>query len=296
MASLMNWDDVRFALAVVRAGSLLRAARSMQVEHTTVGRRIEALEHALGLKLFTRSRLGYELTREGEQLLPSLLDVERSAFAVARNALAEDQSLHGTVRITSPETFGACYVAPTLSALSPEHPHLTLELVTGGDVLDLARREADLALRFFRSKHADLVVRKLGILRHGLYASQSYLRARPFRNRDFRKHTLLASRREPGAIEAEWLHDVTQGQSPALITNMTVALLEASRMGAGIAVLPRYLGDRDPQLVHLPMPNEPEETLWLTVHRDVKSNRRVRTVIEFLAQRIASDAKLLLGR
>jgi DNA-binding transcriptional LysR family regulator len=105
----------------------------------------------------------------------------------------------------------------------------------------------------------------------------------------------LTAASDPGAVEAAWVEKLTKGAIPAFVTNLTVGLLEVSRAGTGIAVLPRYLGDGDTSLVRLPMPDEPRETIWITVHRDLTATRRVRVILDFLAQRIRADRDLLLG-
>jgi DNA-binding transcriptional LysR family regulator len=292
----MNWDDLRFVLALSRAGSLARAAKALKVDHTTVGRRIEAAEADLGVKLFTRTPTGYVPTAEAERLLPDIELVEASVLAIQRGAQAQHDSIEGVVRVTSGETFGACYLAPRLAAFGREHPGLTIELVTGGEVLDLGRREADIAVRFFRSQHESLVVRRVADLAHGLYASGSYLAQHPLRDAsELKDHPLLTTTPGPNVVEAAWLDRLTGGARPAFVCTLTTGLLEAARAGAGIAVLPRYLGDREPTLKHVPMPDEPREPVWLTVHRDVRYARRVRVVLDFLGACFERDQRLLLG-
>ena len=292
----MNWDDLRFVLALSRAGSLLQASKVLEVDHTTVARRIESIEAALGVRLFTRTTTGYVATSEAEGLLPEISQVEEAVLAVERGARAQDASVRGTVRVTSGETFGICYLAPRLAILGREHPGLTVELITGGEVLDLARRDADVAVRFFRSHHENLVVRRAGELAHGLYASKKYLTRRPLESEDdLRNHPILTSSPGPRVVEAAWVARLTQGARPAFVTNMTLALVEAARAGAGIAVLPRYLGDPDPALRRIPIENEPTEAIWVTVHRDLKHTRRVRVVLDFLNQCLKADQRLLLG-
>lgn len=157
----MNWDDLRFVLALPRAGSLARAAKLLGVDHTTVGRRIEASERAFGVRLFTRTSSGYVPTAEAEDLLTKIREVEEAVLSLERRAVAQHESIEGTVRVTSPETFGVRYLAPRLAAFGREHPGLTIELVTGGAILDLSRREADIAVRFFRTQHENLVVKRV---------------------------------------------------------------------------------------------------------------------------------------
>jgi len=292
----MNWDDLRFVLALSRTGSLARAARELKVDHTTVGRRIEAIEADLGVRLFTRTTTGYVPTADAEGLLPDIRRVEEAVLTLERGAHAQHDSLEGTVRITSGETFGACYLAPRLASFGREHPGLTVELVTGGAVLDLARREADIAVRFFRSQHESLVVRRAADLGHALYASEAYLKQRPLKDAtELGDHPILTTTPGPGVVEAAWVERLTSGARPAFVCTLTVALMEAARAGAGVAVLPRYLGDREPTLRRVPMPDEPKEAIWITVHRDLQQTRRVRVVLDFLRDCLKNDRALLAG-
>jgi DNA-binding transcriptional LysR family regulator len=292
----VNWDDLRFVLALSRAGSLARAARELRVDHSTVGRRIEAIEADLGVRLFTRTTTGYVITAEAERLLPGIRNVEEAVLAIERGAHAQHDAVEGVVRVTSGETFGARYLAPRLVAFGRAHPGLTLELIAGGEVLDLARREADIAVRFFRSAHESLVVRRVAELGHALYASEAYLALRPVSTpEELRDHPIFTAAPGLNVVEAAWVERLTGGARPAFVTNMTIALVEAARSGAGLAVLPRYLGDTDPALRRVPMPDEPRESIWITVHRDLQQARRVRAVLDFLNECLEKDRGLLLG-
>lgn len=291
----LNWDDLRFVLAVSRAGSLARAARALHVDHTTVGRRVEAAEAALGVRLFTRTTTGFVLTADADRLLQPMRQVEDAVLALERTAEAQDERLAGAVRVTSPETLGVSYLAPRLAAFGLANPGLTIELMPAGEVLDLGRREAELAVRNFRSKHESLVVRRAGEVKYGLYAAHAYLAQHPFKNRDaLGKHAILGAP-EPGAIETVWLRRLSPRAQPSFVSTSSLALLAAARASAGIAVLPRYLADGDPALRHIAMADEPSEPIWLTVHRDLRAVPRVRALLDFLAATLAQDAPLLLG-
>lgn len=292
----MSWDDLRYVLALSREGSLARAGKTLGVDHTTVGRRVEAAEASLGLKLFVRTSAGYTPTADGERVLADLAAVEAAVFTVERGADARKRGVEGSVRVTSPETFGATYLAPILAAVGGAHPGLAIELVTTGTVLDLSRREADVAVRFFRSTHESLVVRKVGAVGYALYASAAYLAARPVSGpSDLRHHAILTCPAGPNVVDGSWVARVAAGARPVLVCDFTIALLEAARAGAGIAVLPRYLGDREPGLRRVPMPDEPREPIWLTVHRDVKDTPRVRAVLEAIGAALARDHDRLSG-
>ena len=291
----MNWDDLRYVVAVARHGSLLQAAKALGVEHTTVGRRIDAAEKALGAKLFARSTSGLHLTPEGEQLLEPLQQVEDAVSALERRASAEGSELIGTVKVTGPESFGIAWLAPRLATFARQHPGLHIDLDPSGTVLDLARRQAEIAVRFFKSKDNSLVVRRAGEVGHGLYAAKSYLARYPVRNAaDLKGRPLLTG---PAAdVEAKWFARLAKDTPPTFTSVLAVALAEAARTGSGIAVLPRFLGDTIPELEYLPMPDEPHETLWLTVHRDLRSTPRVRAVLDFLVAEFKRESVALRGR
>jgi DNA-binding transcriptional LysR family regulator len=290
----MNWDDLRYVVTLSRSGSLARAARELGVNHTTVGRRIEAAEAALGTRLFSRTTTGYLLTDDGQRLLGPLQSVEDSVSAVERQATERRDSLEGTVRITAPETFGVSYLSPRLAAFGRRHPELSIELLPSGEVLDLGRRQAQIAVRFFRSRHENLVVRRVADVTHGLYASRSYLARTPLVNaKQLKEHPLICA--TPGVVEASWLSKLSGGVEPRFSSNLTLALVGAVKASAGIGVLPRYLGDLEPSLQHLPMADEPSEPVWLTVHKDLKDVPRVRVLLDFLADALKEDRRLLTG-
>jgi DNA-binding transcriptional LysR family regulator len=291
----MNWDDIRYVLVLSRTGSLSRTAKELKVDHTTVGRRIEFIEATLNVKLFTRNTQGYVCTAEADALLPEMRRVEDAVLALERGAHAQHEEVSGLVHVTSGETFGAHYLAPRIALLGQKNTGLQIALDVGGKVLDLARREADIAVRFFRSKHEDLVVRKVGEVSHALYASKEYLRTHPVKSGHLAQHPMLVPTPGTDVIETNWVEKISQGATFAFVCTLTLALVEAAKAGAGIAVLPRYIGDMEPTLKRIPMPDEPRETLWLTVHKDVRNTKRIRVVMDFLLANFEKDCALLCG-
>lgn len=291
----MNWDDLRFVVAVARHGSLLRASKDLGVEHTTVGRRIDAAERSLGAKLFARSTSGLVLTAEGEQLLEPLQRVEDAVSALERRASAEQSELVGTVKVTASESFGITWLAPRLASFARQHPGLHIDLDPSGTVLDLARRQAEIAVRFFRSKDSSLIVKRVAEVGHGLYAAKSYLARYPLRSAsELAERPLISG--PPGDVETKWFAALAGDARPMFTSPLAVVLAGAAKAGAGIAVLPRYLGDADPELAHLPMPDEPHDVLWLTVHRDLRATPRVRAVLDFLNAQFQRERGALRGR
>ncbi len=293
----MNWDDLRFVLAVSGTGSLLGAAKQLGVDHTTVGRRVAAAERDLDVQLFTRAATGYSLTADGERLVAGMRGVEQAVLSVQRDAMAQQQSLAGTVRVTSPETLGVHYLASRLARFQQQHRGLVIELVPAGEVLDLGRQQAEIAIRPFRSESEGLVLRKLARVRYGVFASVEYLSRRPVRAQgDLSDHPILSIPVTSNETEQRWLEQLAPGLMPTFMSPVSSALLQAARAGAGLAILPCYLGDADAELCRIPLPRSPVDTLWMTVHRDLRMAPRVRAVLDFLAEQAKSDALLFDGR
>lgn len=294
-AGLASWDDLRFVAAVARRGSFLAASAELGVDHTTVGRRVAAAEKALGARLFARSTAGLSLTPEGEALLAPLQRVEDAVHHLMRRAGAEREELSGTVKVTAPESFGIAWLAPRLAELARAHPGLHIDLDPTGAVLDLSRRQAEVALRHVRTKDASLVSRHAAELGHGLYASRSFLARYPVRSpADLSGRPVLTS--PQGDLEAEWLERLAPDAMPIFTCVLAVALVAAAKTGVGIAVLPRYLGDAEEELVYLPMPDEPKQSLWITVHKDLRKTPRVRAVLDFIAESLQREQGALRGR
>jgi len=295
-AQVVNWDDIRYVLAVAKSGSLIGAARELRVNHTTVGRHIDAAEDRLGVRLFTRTPRGYVPTAEAERMLPSMVAAEDAMLAVERAARAQDQAVAGTVRVTSPETLGSYYLAGRLAAFGVDHPDLVIELLPAGDILDLARREAEVALRTFKTDVDGLVVRKVATMRYGMYASAEYLRRRPLEAPEqLVDHSVLNSTDYPGAVEPAWLRRLMPGATARFVSTLSSSLLAAAKASAGVAILPCYLAHGEPTLKRIPMPDPPSETLWLTVHRDLRETPRIRALLDFLVDRMREDAALFEG-
>jgi DNA-binding transcriptional LysR family regulator len=292
----MNWDDLRYVLALAEAGSLARAARELKVDHTTVGRRIETIESELGLKLFTRAAKGYTLMTEAADLLSEIRRVEASVLAVERAAQGRDRALRGTVRVTVSDALGSRYVAPRLSAFTRRHPELSINLKSANQAVDLARREADVAIRLFRSRHSYLVVKRVADLGYALYASQEYLGRRtvPTRVEDFKQHEFIVFDLPfPDPHQATWVDALSRGGRVAVSTNSTAAALGAALGGAGIALLPRFLGDWEPTLRRIAMTKEPALPIWLTIHKDLQHSAPVRSALDFLTETFHADADYL---
>jgi DNA-binding transcriptional LysR family regulator len=278
----LNWDDVRIFLTLARAGSLSTAARSLQVEHTTVARRIDQLEEALGMRLFDRMPRGWMLTSEGEQLSLRAGQMEEQALEFMREA-AGGAPLSGTVRMSVLPSLGQHFLLPRLCAMHERWSSVTLELVVETRLVALSRREADLALRVGRPRDAGLAARLLGSMHYGLYGRAGYAHAHePARWRFIGYDETMAH-----APEQQWL-DRYRGQRGYAFRANTLSLQrDAARAGLGLAVLPHFMGRADPELAWLPSEALPApRELWLAVHPDVRRSPRVRLIADLVAEAV----------
>src|SRR5229473_486105 len=269
-SKMPDWSDLRFFLEVARNGTLAAAGRKLGVDNTTVGRRLSALERDLGAKLFARTPDGLVLTAAGEAIRTAGEEMEQAVM------------------------LGEVVVLPALRSLHERHPQIRVDLVTGTGRLDIARREADVALRYVRPESGDLVARRAGTVAFGTYASKKYLAAhgRPARGSGFCGHDVVGydagiRHWRLGQLGGEPVRDARV----VLRTNSTLMLLQAVRLGIGIGSLPCCLALPDPSLERVPSaaPAELDE-VWLVVHADVQRTSRVRAVIEALEARMADTA------
>ena len=284
----LQWDDVRYFLALARLGSLSAASRSLDVEHSTVARRVEALERALGLRLFDRLPRGWTLTTEGEALVVQAKGLEDQAIAFSRAALGV-ASLAGTVRISAPPMTASHFLAPRLATLREAWPDIDLELIGESRDADLAHGEVDLALRLARPTAPGLAARAVGRMGSGLYASPAHAVRPP------QEWVFLGYDRSLGQVaQHTWLEDIADGRRFVLRSNDLAVLYQACRAGLGIALLPPFLARSDTALVAVPCDNAPPpRSLWLVVHPDVRRSPRVRAVADSLAEIIAAAAAVL---
>lgn len=280
----LRWDDLKVLLAVLRAGSFTAAAGSLRVEQSTVSRRIAGLEASLGVLLFDRHRSGPTPTEAAEAMREGLERLEAGVRILVDGAQTRDPEVHGRVRLALTESIAVHAIIPhLLGPLRERYPRLHVDLVVGDQVSDLARREADLAIRFFRPKDDDLVAKRVARIRTSVLAHRSYRRL---------------SCVEPAALdwilyevpgvdtpEERFLREFV-GATPAMRTTGYLAQVEAVRAGLGVAMLARSLMRLDPDLVEIPLPLPPGPTLelWLTCPKSLRRVPRVDVVFAALEE------------
>ncbi len=298
---MLDWNDLRYFLAVADHGSTLAAGRSLRVSQTTVARRIAALEQSLGHHLFDKRQAGYALTADGAALLSRARQVATAAdgFADASAALARNVS--GTVRITTQEIFANTLLAPMLRELHDRHPQIVIELDTQQELLDLGDGQADIALRSTTQlPPAGTVGRRLCVDDWTLYCSGDYaaLHGVPRTRDDLKKHAIIGGGGGKLWLHYEaWLISLGLEKQVAMHHATSTGLLAGIRSGVGLAVLPCVIADGDSDLVQcLPPIAGHGRDLWLLTHDRVRHTPRVRLTIDFLYDRLSAHLRMLKER
>lgn len=284
-----DWDDFRFFLAVARERRLLRAARRLGVEHTTVARRLAAFEARLGGPLFHRTTRGHILTREGRAMLAEAEAIERSAARAWSSARGEVREIEGEVRLAIIESFAAYWLLPRLGTFVARHPRVRLRLLTGNEQSDLARGEAELAVRTPRPARREYTAVRLATATVGLFASPAFAR---------KKHAFDLDADPPitGGLplyvyddalrfmqSAPWFERVLARTPPIVVTNSTHALVGAAQADLGVIVVPRFIA-RAAGLVAVSARSVSRHDLWLVGHPDFRRDPRVAAVWSFLRE------------
>lgn len=283
MHSKIAWDDLLYVLAVGRSGSLSAAARMLRVNHSTVFRRIGNIEEQLRVRLFDRHRDGYSPTTAGEAIIALAEEMDASVVALERRLAGEDLRPNGIVRLAASET-----LVPMLLELLPdfrkEYPEIRLELVTGTQMLNLTRRDADIALRATTTPEEHLFGRKLSRIAFAVYGSKEYL-ARAGGKDLSRNHAWIGIDDSLAHLGAyKWLRTNAPTHRVALVASSLGTVLAAAARGIGLALLPCYMARDVPNLVRCGAVVEEAGTdLWLLVHEDLRRVTRVRVLMDYLA-------------
>lgn len=289
-----QWDDLRVFLAIARSGNTSRAARILNVNQSTVSRRLQALEDALQLVLFSRTATGLTLSADGERLLRLALKVEEAALAIDRELTGTRDALEGVVRVTTVEEIASMIIAPNLKSFRERWPRIQLKLITSNRNLDLSRGEADVALRMARPTQGDLVARKVGGFGYGVFTTQAYLDG--LESERVGKPELLDwVVLDPGVVpwpDALWFDREMPGVVPVLRATSFKTLLASVQAGLGVALLPRPYRYMYPELVLLPIATGPlHNEIWLTVHKDLRKVKAIEAVMTFLEETMRKPLK-----
>ena len=285
---MLDWDDLRYFLALARHGTLSAAAKVLHVSQSTVGRRLSTLEATLAVRLLNRTPDGYVLTLAGQSVREKAERLEAEAIALERDVTGRDTRLRGLVRVTCAETLAAHILAPCFAQLHAQHPDIMIELIPNPRELSLAMREADISLRMKQPEQHDLVVRRIGGIAFGIYATPDYVRDQG--ELDFEDgcsgHRLITQLDDNQEMtQSAWLTDLASRATVVLHTSSHEAAVLAAASGGGLACLARFRGDGEPRLTRLPVPTEPPSAdILLLVHKDNRDTPRIRVVLTHITE------------
>lgn len=295
--TLLHWDDARVFLAIARRGTLSAAAGDLGVGLATLTRRIERLERALGVHLFSRHQNGYRLTDDGEALIARAEVLEQAGHAFGAGAEGQSQ-IAGRVRLATAENLANALIIPSLPVLLSQHPGLAIEIVTDVQTVNLHRRDADLAVRMVKPERGNVTIRRLGTLGYGLYGSASYVETRTKASdaAGFDGDQFIGWIETYGHLPAaQWIERVLHGRTCVLATTTLQAQVSAAQVGLGLAVLPHFLA-RPAGLICLQDELGIDQAIWLAVHSDLVQSGRVRVVVNHLADLIQTNRGILRGK
>ncbi len=292
---MIDWDDVRYFLAVARSGSVRTAAGKLEVNHSTVLRRVAQLEERLGAKMFEKLPTGYRLTNAGDEILQFAADMEVSSKQLETRIFGRDQSVRGLLRVTLAPTLATHLLMPDFADFARLHPDIEMEIISSDDPVNLTNRDADVALRVVYDREK-LPPNLFGVkgpqLFGGIYVSEA----------------LLAEWRSGAADRVRWIIknsigvpdwsgplEIPVAEIPFRTTDSGAQII-AARQGLGMTALPCFVGDPDPILVRVPgSVLRMHGTLWLLTHGETRKTKRVRLFTEYLSRRLTRYEPLLAG-
>ncbi len=292
----LSWNDLQYIVAVANHGSVTAAARALGVYHSTVLRRINSFEESQAVRLFERQRAGYTLTQEGQQLLEVARKVEDVVSVLERKIAGKDLTLEGVIRLTTTDSLLHSVVGPHIAAFQARYPDIVIEVSVTNHLLNLTRRDADVAIRPSQDKPEPLVGQKVSDLNFALYTSRPYWAQNA--SKSMAEHAwlglddLLAST-PPG----RWLKANAPGAATKFTADSFLAIRDATEHGLGVALLPCFLGDVSELLIRIEGPIATcRNSLWVLTHKDLLGSARVRTFTEFFADALKGDSEKFLGR
>ena len=286
-----SWDDFRFFLATSKAGSFSKAASELGVTQPTISRRIENLEHRLGVRLFDRLSNGVALTAEGKSILDATRHIENTVMEIQRNVHGSDKRMEGSVRISVTDGLATYWMTPKLAAFQDSNPGISIQFHCSIEPADVLKMETDLGIRFRKPHEADLIAVRLGTLHFVLWASQDYLDrfGAPSSPQELLHHRLL-DHRAYYTDDGDWNDWFALARAVNLVsyvTNSSASMLSAIQNGLGIGMLPTYVGDCCEGIVPLSIDVRTYSDIWLTFHRSNQSTARVRAVIDWVKELFA---------
>lgn len=294
----MNWDDLRYALAVAEKGSLSAASAALGVNASTVLRRIAALEKSLGARLFERDRTGYRVTQEGGALIASLQPVQDRIAGISRSFLPEDENTESLVRMAAPAALSSALIVPRMRQFRMINQGLALQIQTTSGAPPEKLGMLDLALSYGRPVAGEMVVRKLSDVGYGLYAIPDvFSRNRTMSAQGAKGAPLIGfARSDPELAPVSWLEKYAPAAQIVLRSDDANSRFSAMMAGVGMAVLPCFLADQAPGVTRIYGPETVGRVeLWLATHKETRHVARMRVVVDFLVRLTRERRQRLAG-
>jgi len=283
----INWDNLRYVLMVANKGSVAAAARELEVNRTTVLRRIDKFQQNLNCRIFDRGQAGYVLTPEAEKMITAAREVENTLFNMQRQIAGHELKLEGELRVTTTDSFMLSMLGPHLASFRQNYPHIVVDLLVTNNILDLNRRDADVAIRPTGQPEANLVGRRLCDVKFGIYAAPGFIA---------NMGQAIFNERWIGCADSlavtpigAWFDATIERPNIGMRCDSFVALRVAAEAGIGLALLPCFLGDHSALLERLEVPVDELTTgLWILTHPDLARSARVNAFVEHFTEALAS--------
>lgn len=292
----MEWDDLRFVLAISRTSGLYSAARNLGINPSSVYRRLDALEEKLGVRLFERLRRGYRLTGAGEELAEIGAVIEEQVLSIERRIQGADVRLQGVVRIGTNEPLAIHLLSAHLAEFREQYPEIRLDLTLSNNTVDLSRRDVDIVIRITDDPPDHLVGRAIAKANVACYASKAYL-DKHGRGLPLNKYDWIGYEGPLAHVRwARWIADHIPVSQVVMQADALGSVHIAASQGVGCALMPCFISDDDPRLERLPGTFKAiESKVWVLTHPDLRKSARIRACLQFFGSRLEADKDKLEG-
>jgi len=292
----LEWNDLTVILAICRTGSLSGAARTLGQDHSTIFRKINAIEEKTGVRFFERLPSGYAMTDAGQTALRYAERIESEVHALSREVLGQDTRLQGKISVTAPEGMTTGFLPALLAGFSRQHPEVTIELAGSLGALDLARREADVAIRATRKPPDASLGRKICDFRFAIYTTPKYLRQNKDKPPQEQRWCVISGTIDWFVPEIFKKKEEIERQI-VFASSTTLAVVNATAAGMGFTFMPCYVGDANKRLVRVGDPIDTRTIeLWILTHPDLRHTARVKALMAYLVDELKKDADLFEGK
>lgn len=296
---MYDWNDLRFFLELSRQGKLVSAAKRLHVDHTTVSRRITALEKQLDVRLFDKSPRGYQLTDAGLRLLPMAEEIEARSTRLYQDIAGKDARLSGTVRVAMPEALGSLVISPRIADFLKVHPDIEIELVAETRRMSLSKREADIAINLARPESGRLIAWKLCDYRLKLYGERDYLNQHlPITSiEDLAAHSFVSYIDDLIEMpELRFFESTIRNAHVVFRSSNVTAQFNAILNGTGLGLVHCFMAQNQDRLqIILPDEISVDRSYWLSVHEDLRHVARVDAVCDFVTRVLRDNRALMMG-